>query len=75
MSLKAKAHMYHASIEMHGKLGFGGFVNDRIMASGDIACSTIFEVFFFCRSEYSKESLFEIQSSSLGASLVTIILT
>ncbi len=69
MALKAKAHMYHASIEnAQANWDSVASLTDRIMASGRYSLLDDFRSVFSVDQENSKESLFEIQSSSLGAS-------
>lgn len=70
MALKAKVHMYHASFENSAaNWDSVAVLTDKIIASGKFDLLTDFRTEFMMDGENSKESLFEIQSSSLGASI------
>jgi starch-binding outer membrane protein, SusD/RagB family len=60
MGLKAKVHMYQAEWDSVASL------TDRIIASGRFGLLADFREVFSINGENSKESLFEIQSSTLG---------
>jgi hypothetical protein len=62
MALKAKVHMYQNEWDSVAVL------TDRIMASGRFGLMDNFKDVFSVDGENSKESLFEIQSSTLGRS-------
>ncbi len=62
MALKAKVHMYQNEWDSVAVL------TDRIMASGKFGLLENFREVFSVDGENSKESLFEIQSSTLGRS-------
>lgn len=69
MALKAKVHMYHASIENSiANWDSVASLTDRIIASGRFDLLPDFRTEFSMDGENSKESLLEIQSSTLGAS-------
>jgi hypothetical protein len=69
MALKAKVHMYHAAIENSvANWDSVASLTDRIIASGKFNLMPNFRTEFSMDGENSSESLFEIQSSSLGAS-------
>jgi starch-binding outer membrane protein, SusD/RagB family len=69
MAIKAKVHMYHAAVENStANWDSVAVLTDKIMASGRFDLLPDFRTEFSMDSENSKESLFEIQSSSLGAS-------
>ncbi len=69
MALKAKVHMYHASLENPvANWDSVAVLTDQIMASGQFDLLSDFRSEFSMDGENSKESLLEIQSSSLGAS-------
>jgi len=60
MALKAKVHMYQAEWDSVASL------TDKIIASGRYSLLTDFRKVFSIEGENSSESLFEIQSSTLG---------
>ncbi len=60
MALKAKVHMYQAEWDSVASL------TDRIIASGRYGLLTDFREVFSVDGENSRESLFELQSSTLG---------
>lgn len=62
MALKAKVHMYQAEWDSVASL------TDRIIASGRFSLLDDFREVFSVDGENSRESLFEIQSSTLGKS-------
>ncbi|MGC3977483.1 MAG: RagB/SusD family nutrient uptake outer membrane protein [Paludibacteraceae bacterium] len=69
MAIKAKVHLYHAAFEnATANWDSVASLTDRIMASGKYDLLTDFRSVFSVDEENSKESLFEIQSSSLGKS-------
>lgn len=69
MALKAKVHMYHAAFEnATANWDSVAVLTDKIMASGQFGLLDDFRTEFMMDGENSKESLLEIQSSSLGAS-------
>ncbi len=69
MALKAKTHMFHASVENSSQNWDSvASLTDKIMASGRFNLINNFRAEFSMDFENSQESLFEIQSSSLGAS-------
>ncbi len=69
MAIKAKVHMYHASLENSvANWDSVASLTDKIIASGKFGLLQDFRTEFSMDGENSKESLFEIQSSSLGAS-------
>lgn len=69
MALKAKVHMYHAAFEnSQANWDSVADLTDKIMSSGKFDLLADFRTEFMMDGENSKESLFEIQSSSLGAS-------
>ncbi len=60
MALKAKVHMYQAEWDSVA------WLTDKIIASGSYSLLTDFRKVFSIEGENSSESLFEIQSSTLG---------
>lgn len=62
MALKAKVHMYQAEWDSVASL------TDRIIASGRFSLLPDFRAVFSIDGENSRESLFEVQSSTLGKS-------
>ncbi len=62
MALKAKVHMYQAEWDSVASL------TDRIIASGRYSLLPVFRDVFSIDGENSRESLFEVQSSTLGKS-------
>jgi len=62
MALKAKVHMYQAEWDSVASL------TDRIIASGRFSLLDDFREVFSIDGENSRESLFEVQSSTLGKS-------
>lgn len=62
MALKAKVHMYQAEWDSVASL------TDRIIASGRFGLLSDFREVFSIDGENSRESLFEVQSSTLGKS-------
>lgn len=69
MAIKAKVHMYHASFENPvANWDSVASLTDRIMASGRYDLLPGFRSVFSVDEENSRESLFEIQSSTLGLS-------
>jgi hypothetical protein len=62
MALKAKVHLYQQEWDSVA------YLTDRIMASGKYGLLTNFREVFSIDGENSRESLFEIQSSTLGKS-------
>jgi len=69
MAIKAKVHMYHASFANPvANWDSVASLTDRIMASGRFDLLPDFRSEFSIDNKNSKESLFEIQSSTLGKS-------
>lgn len=69
MALKAKVHMYHASLENSvANWDSVASLTDKIMGSGKYGLLPDFRSVFSIDNENSKESLFEIQSSTFGQS-------
>ena len=69
MAIKAKVHMYHASLEnTTANWDSVASLTDRIMASGHFDLLPDFRTEFSLDGKNSIESLFEIQSSTLGKS-------
>ncbi len=69
MAIKAKVHMYHASFANPvANWDSVASLTDRIMASGKYDLLPDFRSEFSIDNKNSKESLFEIESSSLGKS-------
>ena len=69
MAIKAKVHMYHASISNPvANWDSVASLTDRIIASGRFDLLPDFRTEFSVDNKNSKESLFEIQSSDLGKS-------
>ena len=69
MAIKAKVHMYHATLENSvANWDSVASLTDRIMASGHFDLLPDFRTEFSLDGKNSKESLFEIQSSTLGKS-------
>lgn len=69
MAIKAKVHMYHASFSNPvANWDSVASLTDRIMASGHFDLLPDFRTEFSLDGKNSKESLFEIQSSTLGKS-------
>lgn len=69
MAIKAKVHMYHAAFEnQSANWDSVASLTDRIIASGKYVLLPDFRSVFSVDQENSKESLFEIQSSTLGLS-------
>ena len=67
MAIKAKVHMYHASIENPAaNWDSVASLTDQIMASGKFDLLPDFREVFSIDGENSTESLFEIQSSTFG---------
>jgi len=62
MGIKAKVHLYRNDLDSVASL------TDRIIASGNFYLLSNFKDVFSIEGENSKESLFEIQSSTLGKS-------
>ncbi|MDD3078747.1 MAG: RagB/SusD family nutrient uptake outer membrane protein [Paludibacter sp.] len=69
MGIKAKVHMYHAALENSAaNWDSVAVLTDKIMASGKFDLLSDFRSVFSIDEENSKESLFEIQSSTFGNS-------
>jgi len=69
MAIKAKVHMYHAAFANPvANWDSVASLTDRIMASGHFDLLPDFRAEFSLDGKNSKESLFEIQSSTLGKS-------
>lgn len=69
MAIKAKVHMYHAGFANPvANWDSVASLTDRIMASGHFDLLPDFRTEFSLDGKNSKESLFEIQSSTLGKS-------
>lgn len=69
MGIKAKVHMYHAALENSvANWDSVAVLTDKIMASGKYDLLSDFRSVFSVDGENSKESLFEIQSSTFGNS-------
>lgn len=69
MAFKAKAHMYHASVDgvdVAEQWDSVAVLTDKIIASGEFHLLEDFREVFSMDGENCSESLFEIQSSTLG---------